>query len=261
MAEVDRKLKWFHAVVVDQWKSGMSAELRLSCENGQLRVSLSADFGTAVPSWSAVTPDSPGNGRVSPSRLRRRMRRVAERATTMTTGAKQGAAEKAATEEVVVEKEAAEQADAKKAAAAKADAEKSAAEKEDADKKAAEKAGAEKQTAEKADAEKETAEKQAVKKAAAEKEVAVKGAAEQAATESASTSSRGSAGRHAQLPCWSCDKVFTVDSQGYIPEHQCAQTLPVFSPKSVGPGPSPPMVFKKPVRMLDGSPVWSRRPK
>ena len=94
--------------------------------------------------------------------------------------------------------------------------------------------------------------------AAAEKEVVVKGAAEQAAAEKASTSLCGSAGRRAQLPCWSCDEMFTVDSQGYIPEHQCAKPSPVLS---VGPGPSPPMVFKKPVRMLDGSPVWSRRPK
>ena len=241
MAEVDKKLKWLHAVVVDQWKSGMSAELRLSCENGQLRVSLSADFGTAVsavPSWSAVIADSPGDasGRGSPSRLRRRMRRAAQRATTVKTDPKQSVAEKAATEEVIAVKEAAEKAEAEKAAAEKADAEKVAAEKADAEKEAAE-------------------------KAVAEKEVVVKGAAEQAAAEKASTSLCGSAGRRAQLPCWSCDEMFTVDSQGYIPEHQCAKPSPVLSPKGVGPGPSPPMVFKKPVRMLDGSPVWSRRPK
>ena len=251
MAEVDSKLKWLHAVVVDQWKSGMSAELRLSCENGQLRVSLSADFGTAVsavPSWSAVIADSPGDasGRGSPSRLRRRMRRAAQRATTVKTDPKQSVAEKAATEEVIAEKEAAEKADAEKAAAEKADAEKLAAEKADAEREAAEKA---------------VAEKEAAEKAVAEKEVVVKGAAEQAAAEKASTSLCGSAGRRAQLPCWSCDEMFTVDSQGYIPEHQCAKPSPVLSPKGVGPGPSPPMVFKKPVRMLDGSPVWSRRPK
>ena len=276
MAEVDKKLKWLHAVVVDQWKSGMSAELRLSCENGQLRVSLSADFGTAVsavPSWSAVIADSPGDasGRGSPSRLRRRMRRAAQRATTVKTDPKQSVAEKAATEEVIAVKEAAEKAEAEKAAAEKADAEKVAAEKADAEreaaekavaeKEAAEKAVAEKEAAEKADAEKADAEKAAAKKAAAEKEVVVKGAAEQAAAEKASTSLCGSAGRRAQLPCWSCDEMFTVDSQGYIPEHQCAKPSPVLSPKGVGPGPSPPMVFKKPVRMLDGSPVWSRRPK
>ena len=268
MAEVDKKLKWLHAVMVDQWKSGMSAELRLSCENGQLRVSLSADFGTAVsavPSWSAVIADSPGDasGRGSPSRLRRRMRRAVQRATTVKTDPKQSVAEKAATEEVIAEKEAAEKADAEKAAAEKADAEKEAAEKADAEREAAEKAVAEKEAAEKAVAEKEAAEKAdaekaAAKKAAAEKEVVVKGAAEQAAAEKASTSLCGSAGRRAQLPCWSCDEMFTVDSQGYIPEHQCAKPSPVLS---VGPGPSPPMVFKKPVRMLDGSPVWSRRPK
>ena len=96
------------------------------------------------------------------------------------------------------------------------------------------------------------AEKAAVEVAAAEK-VAAKEAAEEATTESASTSCCGSERR--ALSCWSCDKMFTVDDQGYIPEHQCAK------PSPVRPGPSPPLVFKKPVRMLDGSPVWSPRQK
>ena len=55
--------------------------------------------------------------------------------------------------------------------------------------------------------------------------------------------------------------MFVTDEQGYIPEHHCAQPPPVHSPKGGRPGPSPPMVLKKPVRMLDGSPVWSTRPK
>ena len=56
-----------------------------------------------------------------------------------------------------------------------------------------------------------TAEKDAAKKEFAEKEVAT-----------ASTSRCGSEQR-ASLACWSCDKMFTVDDQGYIPEHPCAK--------------------------------------
>ena len=117
---------------------------------------------------------------------------------------------------------------------------------------AAEVAAAEKAAAKVAAAEVAAAEKAAVEvpaKEAAEKEAAEK----EAAAESASTSCCGS--KQQALSCWSCDKLFTVDDQGYIPEHQCAK------PSPVGPGPSAPMVFKKPVRMLDGSPVWSPRRK
>ena len=101
-----------------------------------------------------------------------------------------------------------------------------------------------------------SAETVASKKATAEKEAAV----EKEAAE-ASTSCCGSEQQARLLPCWSCDEMFATDDQGYIPEHSCAQPSPVHSPESVRPGPKPPMVFKKPVRMLDGSPVWSLRPK
>ena len=198
MVEVDMKLKWLHALVVDQWKSGKAAELRLFCENGQLKVSLSADFGRAKPSWNAATAGVPDDASVrgSPSRLRRRLRRAAERAATEKTNSEQSVAEKAATEEVVAEKESPEQVDTEKEAAEKAFSEKNAAEKADAEREAAEKADAERDAAEtafdeKEAAEKSDAEKAAAKKAAAEKELAVKGAAE------ASTSSCGSAGRRA----------------------------------------------------------------
>ena len=194
MAEVERKLKWLHAVVMDQWKSGKAAELRLCCGNGQLKVSLSADFGPSVPSWNAATAGVPDDVSVrrNPSRLRRRLRRAAERAATEKTNSEQSVAKKAATEEVVAEKEAAEKVDAEKEAAACS--EKIAAEKADVKREAAEKADAEREAAETAYDEKEAAEKSdvekaAAKKAAAEKKLAVKGAAE------ASTSSCGSAGR------------------------------------------------------------------
>ena len=66
------------------------------------------------------------------------------------------------------------------------------------------------------------------------------------------------------LPCWKCDKVFNVDGEGYIPEHHCAEPLPVQPSKGVRPEPSPPRILKKPVRMLDGTPVGTlkvHRPK
>ena len=94
----------------------------------------------------------------------------------------------------------------------------------------------------------------AAEKASAEKDAAKKEGAE------ASTSSCERK-QQAFLPCWNCDVMFPTDDQGYIPEHNCAMPSPVHSPKGVRPGPKPPMVFKKPVRMLDGSPVWSPRPK
>ena len=186
MAEVERKLKWLHAVVMDQWKSGKAAELRLCCGNGQLKVSLSADFGPSVPSWNAATAGVPDDASVrgNPSRLRRRLRRAAERAATEKTNSEQSVAKKAATEEVVAEKEAAEKVDAEKEAAACS--EKIAAEKADVKREAAEKADAEREAAETAY---EAAEKSDVEKAAAKKAAAQKGAAE------ASTSSCGSAGR------------------------------------------------------------------
>ena len=68
-------------------------------------------------------------------------------------------------------------------------------------------------------------------------------------------------GRQAKLPCWKCDKMFPVESNGYIPEHHCAESPPAHPSKGVRPEPSPPMILKKPVRMLDGSPVLPSRPK
>ena len=128
-------------------------------------------------------------------------------------------------------------------------------------------AAAENAAAEKVAAEKAAAEKAAAEKAAAEKAAAEKAAAERTATEEeaplASTSCCNLAStscckskQQAMMSCWSCDELFATDDQGYIPEHNCAETLPC-----VRPGPKPPMVFTKPVRMLDGSPVWSPRPK
>ena len=126
MAEVGKKLKWLHAIVVDQWKSGKSAELRLSCGNGQLKVSMCADFDVcpAVPSWNAGTDGAPcdASGSGSPSRLRRKLRRAAQRAAAEK--AEQSAAEKAVAEMAAAEKAATEKKAAEMAAAEKAVAEK-----------------------------------------------------------------------------------------------------------------------------------------
>ena len=135
----------------------------------------------------------------------RRLRREAERASTVKADAKISAAGKVATEEeVAVEEKAAEKADGKNESAEKADAEKGAAE----EARAAEKVAA------------------AREGCLAEKEVSLKGAAEHA--ERATTSSCGSSGQGhlAPLPCCKCDKLFTVDSLGCIPEHQCATPSP-----------------------------------
>ena len=63
---------------LDQCSSGSNAELRLSCENGRLRATLSADLGF-LKAEKKTEPAFFWGGRVSPSRARRRERRAAER--------------------------------------------------------------------------------------------------------------------------------------------------------------------------------------
>ena len=164
---------------IDQCRTGKLAELRFCCEKGHLKVTMSADLGPVVHNdvhlsgWTGVQSGSP-------SRLRRRERRAAERAAAGYAAAeKVAAAEKAATSRVNAEKAAAE-----KCAIEKAAAEKYAAEKAAAERGAAKKAAAENNTAEKAGAEKCAAElKGAAEKAAAEKYAAeVAAAAEKWAT-------------------------------------------------------------------------------
>ena len=53
MAGFEGTLKLLQAFVVDQWKSGGGAELRVFCEGGHLKVSVSADFGPCNGSWKA----------------------------------------------------------------------------------------------------------------------------------------------------------------------------------------------------------------
>ena len=245
---------------VNQCKTGTHAELRLFCEGGHLKVTMCADLGQLVAN-TGTSSNCWGVPRPSPSRVRRRERRAAERAVAEEEAAAKAAAEKADAEKAAAEQAAAEKVYAEKVAAEKAAAEKASAEKAAAETAATEKAAAEKAAAEKAAAEKAAADKAAAEKAAAEKATAERAAKEEAAAEKASTSCCGSEQQKPPMSCWSCDEMFATDDQGYIPEHNCVQTPPVHSPKSVRPGPKPPMVLKKPVRMLDGSPAWSSRPK
>ena len=280
----EEKLNWLQALVVSQWKSGKSAELQLFSENGHLSVRVSADFGPS--SWNVETAgvyrDTVGN-RESPSRLRRRQRRAAERAAEDVKRVDAvKAAEEAATEKADAEKAFAKKAVAEKAIAKLTDSEKAVAEKADAEKPAAEKPAAEKPAAEKPAAEKQAAEKPAVEKPAAEMATAGEVVAEKAEFV-ASTSCAGS-----QLPakekCWNCEGEMSITHQCDIPDTSL-KTIPAPAPKapcglngsaepplkgaaflspllkSKVPGPSAPVILKKPVKMLDGSPIWTPKPK
>ena len=84
----------FFRTFVDQWKSGTNAELKFFCERGYLRVSLNAEIGPWKAPAKEMCPNAWVRGlhKASPSRLRRRERRAAERE------------QVAAAEEVVCEK-------------------------------------------------------------------------------------------------------------------------------------------------------------
>ena len=250
MAGVEGALKCLQAFVVDQWKTGGAAELRLFCESGCLKASVSADFGPSCLSWRANSAFMGGNTSGSPSRQRRRERRAAARA----------AAEKAATEKVVKEKVADEKTAAEEVAAEKCAALKAVTENCDA-KKAAEKCAALKAETEKCDAMKAVEKcdsKKAAEKCAAEKAAAAERDLTSASTAAvASTSCLGSQPTTVET-CWNCEGYFT-------PDHQCdghisgAVTLlpPVAVDSSPRPSPSAPIILKKPVKMLDGSRIWT----
>ena len=118
--------------------------------------------------------------------------------------------------------------------------------------------------------ERSAAEVFAAEKAATEVAAAEKAAAEvaKAAAEVASTSSCGKEQPNAKT-CWNCDQEMTFDHQcdvSPVPaEIRQSPSTPCSSGrqplKGVRPEPSPPMILKKPVRMLDGSPVLPSRPK
>ena len=265
MAEIEDKLKWLQALVVNQWKTGKDAELRLYCENGHLKVNVCADLGLQTPSWRAEPVGaywgSPwgASGRGSPSRLRRRQRRAATRTAEVFAATTEDADQ--AAQERNSEKDAAE-----KAAAGKS-AEKAAAEKAAAERAAAEIAASKEVVSEEID----TAEMKA-----AEKTVA--GVLE--ADHVASTSCIG-----IQLPdvksCWNCEGEMSNSHQcdsegddaptkpppapsasyalGLLAEPPLGGAFAPFLPRAKMPRPSAPVVLKKPVRMLNGSPIWTSK--
>ena len=221
MAEIEGKLKLLQAVVVDQWKSGNSAELKLSCGSGHLRVSLSADFGPSMSSWKTASfgasSDTCGSG--SPSRIRRRQRRAAERAAVniadfKKTGPGKTAAEKAAVERTAVERTAVERTAAERSAD---------------ERNVAEIAAVEKTAAEKLEAEKAVVEKEAAEKAADNDHVASTSCAvpllftplkikdQSRVLENAETAEVEEVNSNTALSCWNCEGTFT-------PGHQCGDS-------------------------------------
>ena len=228
MSEVEGKLKWLQAVVLDQWKSGYAAELRLCCENGHLRVSLDADFGPPTSSWrtASVSASSVTSGRGSPSRVRRRQKRAAARSAANNadvTATGKTAEDKTVAEKTASEKTAAENSAADRIAAEKTAVERTAAEWTAAEKSAAEKAATEKEATEKAVAEKEVAEeKEATVKEAAEREAAEK---EAASDHVASTSNAGRQFLHEES-CRNCNGEMSKGHQCDIKDEICAKSAP-----------------------------------
>ena len=198
-----------YKTLLDQWKSGNNAELKLHCENGSLKVTFHADLGPWAQPDCLRSPVS-GNGGLqkvsqSPGRLRRRERRAAERA----------AAGKAAADCAANLKTTAEEADALWADTVEVDAKEAAAEKVNAknsdftEKNNPKKAVAEEVTAEKADLE------VIVKNTTAEK---VAGEKPAPAEEVASTSCLGSEqSANVLTSCSNCDAEMA-------PDHQCDST-------------------------------------
>ena len=250
MAGVEGKLKLLQALVVNQWKTGGAAELRVVCESGHLKVSVSADFDLSSESWKADS-DSLGG---SPSRQRRRQRRAAARA----------AAEMAASEMKVT-------------VAVPEKCEEAAAEMSE--ESAAENSMAEMTAAGKVETDQEDGAKSAAF-VASEEEDAEKKSIVMENDSVASTSCNGK-----QLPqwksCWNCEGEMSFG-------HQCdiqigtagmsnpapASTAPcgptslavpgvavISPPRWKAPGPSAPVILNKPVKMLDGSPIWTPRTK
>ena len=69
--------------LLNSWKVGKCSELTLNCENGVMKVTMTADLGAWVQPQSGVSGDRGYQGprkRASPSYLRRQERHAADRA-------------------------------------------------------------------------------------------------------------------------------------------------------------------------------------
>ena len=196
-------------------------------------MNLSADLGQWVKQSDVSLPGVCGYGnapRNSPSQLRRRERRAAERFANV--AAELRGAEKAAAEKFSAKEPAAELIAAEKAAVEVLATEKAADDERAAVKADVEKVDAEELAAEKAAAKLHVAERAAAEERKAEKAVAGKPSTEKAAAEAlaaanaeASTSCLGSPVLQvspAVMKCCNCEHLMT-------PEHQCGETTPVSS--------------------------------
>ena len=181
--------------LLGQWKTGHDAELRVFCENGSLKVSMTANLGLWKAPPDGLWPKHPGIWNLrkeSPSRQRRRERRAAERGqyfgNTSVTGkaSSERAAEEIAT---VAAAENAMTAAGEKAAGKKVD-----------------------EPEEKGYDESVSAEATGLIVAAAKVVVSVE------SVEEASTSSMGCK-QLAKVDCWNCDSAFS-------PDHQCDTVSP-----------------------------------
>ena len=85
--------------LLNSWKVGKSSELKLNCENGVMKVTMTADLGEWVQHQSSESGDMGYQGsrrRASPSYLRRQERRAAARAADSLPVVKEASAEEAA---------------------------------------------------------------------------------------------------------------------------------------------------------------------
>ena len=201
MAEAKRLFE----TLLDQWKTGRSADLRLFCESGRLKVNMYADLGPWRAHSDVLSLNVSclgGLQKASPSRQRRRERRAAQR---------EAASESAVDETEVIPKAAAENAIAKKTASA-------------------EKAVAAEVSAAAVEAGVECAKKAAVKSAAAK---TVKcSAAEQAAgfektsDKEVSESDATTSSLHSKVQCCNCNMDMTPDHQCELPASEVVEHPP-----------------------------------
>ena len=182
---MEEALHWVKTFV-DQCRTGRSAELRLNCVGGQLRVNVSADLGSL-----RATTGAPqgcwdwGLQKVRSSQWRRRNRRAAERAAAEEAALNVSAKNAVATEKDAEEKAAAEKAPEKKVVDAK-----------------------------EASESEEAAEKVVELKTATKKDAEVKDLAEKAAEEvSVATTSCV----HRKVQCSNCNGCMTPDHQCELP--------------------------------------------
>ena len=274
MAAIDGALQCFWTFV-DRCRSGSNAELRLIMKGGQLKANMCVALGPIRPESEDRSRLWPGLQKANNSQMRRRERRAAGRAAAAV-AAGEAAAKKVAVvafEEVIAS-----------AAAVKTTSKKVNAEEASGNGTTAEEAflvvTAEKASAKKVETE-EVATIVAAKKTDAEEvkfpESSKAESAEKANSETDAVSAKVNS-QHCDVAvtschgskltalenCWNCGKTFSNDHQCDISPVKTGSGSGTFpGPKSgrQRPSPSAPIVLKKPVRMLDGSPAFPPRRK